>query len=164
VLDEGVFTDARGQKVNARNSIIIATSNAGSQLIFDIAGQNGNLGEHKEEIVEAVIKEGVYTPELLNRFDGVILFDPLSLDNQRQIASLMLKGLTERVKAKGYNLAFDDSLLTYLVEKGYDPKFGARPMRRLIQDAIEEKIAEKIIAGGLKQGDTIGFTARDVGA
>jgi ATP-dependent Clp protease ATP-binding subunit ClpC len=164
VLDEGVFTDARGQKVNARNSIIIATSNAGSQLIFDIAGQNGNLGEHKEEIVEAVIKEGVYTPELLNRFDGVILFDPLSLDNQRQIASLMLKGLTERVKAKGYNLAFDDSLLTYLVEKGYDPQFGARPMRRLIQDAIEEKIAEKIIAGGLKQGDTIGFTARDVGA
>lgn len=162
ILDEGIFTDARGVRVNARNSIIIATSNAGSGLIFDTARRGEKLADKKDDIINAVIHAGVYTPELINRFDGVVLFDPLGAENQKQIAELMLRGLTERIKEKGYNLTYDDSLLTYLVEKGHTAEFGARPMRRLIQDIIEEKVAEKIIAGSVKPGDTIGFTARDL--
>ncbi len=161
ILDEGIFTDGRGEKVNARNSIIIATSNAGSSLIFDIVGRGENPAEKKDEIINALIADKLYAPELINRFDDVIIFEPLKSDEQKQIATLMLAELSARIKEKGYTLVVNDALLNALAQEGYSPQFGARPMRRLIQDVVEKKIAEKIIAGSLKFGDSVAFTAED---
>jgi len=126
-----------------------------------LAKENKNPNDSKDAIIEAIISERAYRPELLNRFDGVIIFEPLSLTQLEQVAKTMLVGLKERIKRKGYELVIDDVLINLLTTKGFDPKFGARPMRRVMQDKIEEKIAEKIIKGGLKAGDKIWFYEED---
>jgi ATP-dependent Clp protease ATP-binding subunit ClpA len=161
VLDEGRFTDARGMKVNARNTIIIATSNAGSQLILRTIEQRKELAHLAQEIIDHIVREGVYRPELINRFDSTIIFEPLTIGEQTDVASLMLGSLYERVKEKGYDLSVSRDLLDVLVEKGYNPEFGARPMQRVLQDVVEEKIAQKIIAGAVKKGDKIPLTRAD---
>ena len=161
VLDEGIFTDARGDKVNARNTIIIATSNAGSQLILKTIEQRKELSTLSAEIINHIIKEGIFRPELINRFDNTIIFEPLVQEEQGQVAGLMLRGLYERVKNQGYELIVNRDLMDVLVEKGYSPQFGARPMQRVIQDVIEEKIAQLIISGGATKGGTIELTRAD---
>jgi ATP-dependent Clp protease ATP-binding subunit ClpC len=155
VLDEGIFTDSRGTKVNARNTIIIATSNAGSQLILNTVQQRKELSTLSDEIISSIIKAGTYRPELINRFDSTIIFEPLSVNQQTEVASLMLKELYERVHTQGYELSVTEDLLTALVEKGYSPEFGARPMQRVLQNVIEEKVAQKIIGGSIQKGDTL---------
>ncbi len=161
ILDEGVFTDARGTKVNARNTIIIATSNAGSQLILKTVSQRTELATLSEEIINHIVKEGIYRPELLNRFDSTIIFEPLKLEEQGQVAGLMLKSLYERVKEQGYDLVVNRDLMDILIQKGYSPQFGARPMQRVIQNVVEEKIAKKIIGGEVAKGNTITLTKED---
>lgn len=160
-LDEGQFTDTRGTKVNARNTIIIATSNAGSQLILKTVQQRKELAPLAQEIINNIIKEGVYRPELINRFDSTIIFEPLSIEQQTEVASLMLGGLYQRVKKQGYEISVGPDLLQLLVQKGYSPEFGARPMQRVIQDVIEEKIAQKIIMGSIQKGETLLLTTAD---
>ncbi len=155
ILDEGIFTDARGNKVNARNTIVIATSNAGSQLILRTVNQRQELSTLTQEIINHIVKEGVFRPELLNRFDSTIIFEPLKLEEQGQIAGLMLGGLYERVKERGYELTVNRELMDFLVEKGYNPQFGARPMQRVLQDVLEEKIAQLIISGAVIKGGNI---------
>lgn len=164
ILDEGVYTDGRGKHVNARNTIIIATSNAGSDMLWDLVARGEHPREHKAEIISHIVEAGIYRPELLNRFDGVIVFEPLDQEQMQKIARIMLKGLTERIRTKGYTLVVNDALVNLLVRKGYDPLFGVRPMRRAMQDIIEGKIAEKIIAGGLRPGDTIEFKEEELAA
>lgn len=161
IIDEGIFSDARGRRVSARNTIIIATSNAGSNLIWDIVARRENPTDKRDEIIDTIIHEGIYKPELINRFDGVIIFEPLTLDQREKVAYLMLEELKERIKKKGYELIIDEVLINTLTTKGYNPQFGARPMRRVMQDTIEEKIAEKIIAGSIQQGEKIWFYAED---
>lgn len=161
ILDEGIFTDANGNKVNARNTIIIATSNAGSQLILRTITQRQNLTTLNQEIINHIIKEGIYRPELLNRFDSKIIFEPLTLEEQGQIAGLMLKGLYERIKEQGYEISITRDLIDLLVQKGYSSEFGARPMQRVIQDIIEEKIAKKIISGEVTKGGVITLARAD---
>ncbi len=161
VLDEGNLTDARGTKINARNCIIIATSNAGSQLILRTVQQRKELATLEQEIINNIISEGVFRPELINRFDSTIIFEPLSIEQQTEVASLMLGGLYDRIKNKGYELQVSRDLLDILVNKGYNPEFGARPMQRVLQDVIEEKVAQKIISGAVKKGDTIALSRAD---
>lgn len=161
VLDEGSFTDARGMKINARNSIIIATSNAGSQLILRTVQQRKELATLAQEIIDSIVKEGIYRPELINRFDSTIIFEPLTIEQQTEVASLMLGGLYERVKEKGYEITVSKDLLDILVEKGYNPEFGARPMQRVLQDVVEEKIAQKIISGEVQKGGSIPLSRAD---
>ena len=161
IIEEGFFSDHSGHRVNARNSIIIATSNAGSALIFDIAKSGGNPAEQKDQIVGKIIKDGVFKPELINRFDGVIVFEILSRENVKKIATLLLKSLHERIKKKGFELVINDAIITMVADRGYSPEFGARPMRRVMQDEIEERIATKIIEGNLQKGSTIEFTEAD---
>lgn len=161
ILDEGVFTDARGDRVNARNTIIIATSNAGSQLIMQTVNQRQELSTLTQEIINHIVKEGVYRPELLNRFDSTIIFEPLKIEEQGQIAGLMLKGLYERVRERGYELVVNRDLMDILVEKGYNPQFGARPMQRVLQDVVEEKVAQRIISGEVTTGGTISLSRAD---
>lgn len=161
ILDEGNFTDSRGGKVNARNSIIIATSNAGSKLIINTVQQRKELSHLTQEIINGIIREGIFRPELINRFDNTIIFEPLSIDEQGQVASFMLGDLYNRIKERGYELQVGNDLMNLLVEKGYSPEFGARPMKRVLQDIVEEKVAQKIISGNVQKGDTISLTMAD---
>jgi ATP-dependent Clp protease ATP-binding subunit ClpC len=161
ILDEGTFTDGRGNKINARNTIVIATSNAGSALIMKTVEQRKELAQLTQEIISGIIRDGIFRPELINRFDSTIIFEPLTIGQQSNVASLMLNNLTQRVEERGYTLSIAPDLLQLLVQKGYSPEFGARPMQRVIQDVIEEKIAQKIIAGEVAKGDTITLTTAD---
>ena len=162
VFDEGIFSDAFGKKVSVRNHIFVATSNAGSDMIFNIVKSGENLMEKKDEIIQAIIDRNIFKPELLNRFDGAILFHPLSLEHLRKIARLMLGGLNRRLKGKGIELAINDEVIEFLVSQGQDPKFGARPLNRAIQDHIESLIATRLIEGSIKPGDLITFTREDL--
>lgn len=162
ILDEGIFTDARGEKINARNTIIIATSNAGADLILRTVQQRQSLSTLTDEIINHVINTGVYRPELINRFDSTIIFEPLTHDEQAQVANLLLRQLYTRVKDKGYELTLAADIVAFVVEKGYDPKFGARPMQRVIQDVLEEKIANFIISGQVARGGRINLSRSDL--
>jgi ATP-dependent Clp protease ATP-binding subunit ClpC len=162
ILDEGFFSDMSGHKVNARNLIIIATSNAGSDMIWNSVKEGRNLSDEKSKIIDTIIGNGIFKPELLNRFDGVILFNPLSDDDLRKIAGLMLKKLQKRLAEKGIDLVINDALISFLVSKGADPKFGARPLNRAIEDTIEQIISKKIIAGSLGAGSKVSLTTGDL--
>lgn len=161
VLDEGMFQDALGRKINARNLIIIATSNAGSDYIFEAIIQGGNLAGKKDEIVSKIVHDGIFKPELLNRFDAVILFHPLEDAQVRAVAKTMVDRLAWRLKEKGLTLVVNDAILNFLASQGRDQKFGARALNRVIQDTIEKKIADRMIAGQYKAGSRIEFTASD---
>ncbi len=157
ILDEGFFSDVEGKQVNARNLIIIATSNAGSELIWDLVRNNKNLENEKQTVIDAIIEQQIFRPELLNRFDGVILFHPLAEADIKKIAQLMLGKLQQRLKERGMNLIINDALLTYLLTQGQDPQFGARPMNRAITEFVEGKISEHMIVGDIHNGSTIEF-------
>mgnify|MGYP006291843583 FL=1 len=161
ILDEGTFTDSRGQRVNARNTIIIATSNAGAQLIMRTIHQRKELATLNQEIIDHIVREGIYRPELINRFDNTIIFEPLTREEQGQVAGLMLGGLYDRIKERGFELTVGRELMDLLVEKGYNPEYGARPMQRVLQDVVEEKVAQKIISGEAQKGDTIELSRSD---
>ncbi|MFA5888610.1 MAG: AAA family ATPase [Candidatus Paceibacterota bacterium] len=162
ILDEGIFSDMVGKKVNARNLIIIATSNAGSSTIWDYVKESKSLADGKQEIIDEIIHQGLFKPELINRFDGVILFHPLSETDLKQVANLMLKKLAKRLEEKSLELVITDDLIDYLVEKGSDPAFGARPINRAIQDNVEEIIARKLISGDVKPGSQITISKEEL--
>ncbi|MEI8337518.1 MAG: AAA family ATPase [bacterium] len=157
VLDEGFFTDNEAKRVNARTSMFIATSNAGSDVIWDIVKSGNDLYESKDKIIDEIIKQKIFAPELINRFDGVILFHPLQEKELRQVATLMLNSLNKRLEEKSISFEITPELLDFLIKKGTDPKFGARPMRRAIEEDVEEKIASGIISGDLKPGMIASF-------
>ncbi|MDP3996469.1 MAG: AAA family ATPase [bacterium] len=160
ILDEGVFSDMAGKKVNARNLIIVATSNAGSELIWEM-NKAGGLPD-KKNIVDDIVRRGIYKPELLNRFDGVILFRPLSREEMKAVAKIMLNRLQKRLQEKGVELVITEELVNFLAERGYDPQFGARPMNRAIQDTVEKIIAEKMLRGEISAGSKVALSGADL--
>lgn len=162
IFDEGLFSDAFGKKISVRNHILVATSNAGSDLIFNIVKSGRDLMTEKDAIVQAIIDRNIFKPELLNRFDGTILFHPLTEDHLRKIARLMLGGLNKRLKGKGIEIQINNEVVEFLVAKGQDPKFGARPLNRAIQDHIESLIAKRLIEGSIKPGDLITLSKKDL--
>ena len=155
VLDEGIFTDALGRQVVCRNLIIIATSNAGSSLIWETIKSGKNLSESKNMIVDSIIKDKIFRPELLNRFDGIILFHPLQNKELEDIARLELEKLVKRLKEQNIEFVINDEVVSFLVAKGSDPQFGGRSINRAIQNEIENLIAKKIISGATKPGSKI---------
>lgn len=152
IIDEGYFTDNRGKKINTRNTIIIATSNADSGLIYKETQKGKNIIDLKQKIIDQIIEEKIFKPELLNRFDGVILFHSLNKDHLRKIAVLMLRKLNNRLSSRGLTIEVTSDLVDYLVESGFDPLFGARSMNRIIQDQVEKIIADGIVSGQLTSG------------
>jgi ATP-dependent Clp protease ATP-binding subunit ClpC len=164
VFDEGIFTDAEGRKINAKNNVIIATSNAGSELIWDIVKNGNKLVDEKDRVMNAIIEQGIFKPELLNRFDAVVLFHPLSPEHLHKIAALMINKFKKRMRDKGIMIEATDGFISYLVGKGNDPKFGARPMNRAISEEVEKFVADKIISGDIKEGGKIVFDVDTAGA
>lgn len=154
ILDEGFFSDASGKRISVRSHLIVATSNAGSELIWS--------GMEQAKITDELIGRGIFKPELLNRFDGVIFFHPLTIADLKQVAKLLLQKLVERLKTRGVILELSDDLVDYLAEKGTDPKFGARSMNRAIQDSVEQIIANKIVLENIKPGQTVKLTREDL--
>ena len=162
VLDEGFFSDMRGKRVNARNVIIIATSNAGSDLIWEAGKNGGHLMDMKDDIVNTIIERGIFKPELLNRFDAVVLFHPLDVSHLSQIARVMLEKLKKRLHERGIDLVVTDDLVNAVIRHGTDPSFGARPMNRAIQEQVEQVIADKLVRGEIKEGSRVEFSPEDL--
>lgn len=155
ILDEGFFSDMRGKRVSARNVIIVATSNAGSDLIWSAREQGGDVSAAKDQIISKIIERGIYKPELLNRFDAVVLFNPLGDKELAQIARIMLGKLQKRLKERNLELIITDDLVNAVIKHGTDPLFGARPMNRAIQEKVEQAIAEKLIRGEISEGSQV---------
>ncbi len=154
VMDDGRLTDADGRTIDFTNCIIIATSNVGARFIQD----EMHNGTDPEEIKTTLINEHLIKamrPEFINRFDGVIVFSPLSQENVKDITRLMLADIGKMLAQKGINLRLEDEGVKKLATLGFDPKFGARPLRRLLQERVEDKIANLLLAGKLRRRDTV---------
>jgi ATP-dependent Clp protease ATP-binding subunit ClpC len=163
VFDEGWLTDAFGKKVSFTNSIIIGTSNAGAELIRQNIKAGKSLDSFKEDLIDYLLKQGIFKPELLNRFDAVVVFKPLTHEHLIKIAILMINDLSKRlIEGTGIRLVVGPALVDKIVELGYQPEFGARPMRRVIQDEIESRVAKKILQEDLKRGDFIEIKAEEI--
>lgn len=167
VLDDGHITDAHGRKVDFKNTIIIMTSNAGAQAIISPKKLGFGAGEDEQQNYERM-KEGVmeevkriFKPEFLNRIDETIVFRTLNKDDMKKIVTILTKTLVERCKTQmDITLSIKDSVKAYIVESAYDPKYGARPLKRKIQNLIEDALAEEILDGKIKKGDTVDVTVR----
>lgn len=162
ILDEGFFSDGGGKRVSSREAMIIATSNAGANLIFDLIKAGKDPAEIQNNVVDTIRKDNIFSPELLNRFDAVVLYHPLSADNLAKVALLLLRELAQKLKEKEITFEPTGELATKVVEIGYDPAFGARPMRRAIAARVEQVIAKKILAGQLNRGDTFSFSKEEI--
>lgn len=157
VLDDGMLTDSKGRKVNFKNTIIIMTSNIGSVIIqenFDRmkAGQEEEMIEQTKSEVFAELKKAL-RPEFLNRIDEVIMFRPLDVKNIRAIVKIQLADLAARLTEKGINLTASPEAVAYLAEKGYDPQFGARPVKRLIQKEVLNELSKQLLAGKISRDE-----------
>lgn len=163
ILDEGFFTDYLGEKINMRNTIIVATSNAGSQLVWELVEQKLDPSALREKIIAHIQKEKIMSPELLNRFDSIVVFHPLPSAVLEKIARILLEKLASRLKNNN-NITFviTDELVRATAEGGYNPTLGARPMQRFIQDRIEKLIAEKIIKNEIKIGEEFQFSSEEL--
>ena len=154
VLDDGRITDSQGRTVDFKNTIIILTSNLGSQYLIDGITADGEISDEAKEQVGALLKEN-FRPEFLNRLDEIVYYKPLTRDDVGKIAELLLKGLSKRLAEKQLGLEITPAAKRLITENGYDPVYGARPLKRYLQSHIETLIARTIIAEELSQGDVI---------
>jgi ATP-dependent Clp protease ATP-binding subunit ClpC len=154
VMDDGRLTDGEGRTIDFTSSILIATSNVGSALIQENVRAGKAMETIKEELIEKELVKAM-RPELINRFDGVIIFKPLDQNNVIAIAKLMLKKIGKMLESKGYGFSISDKAIEQLATLGFEPEFGARPLRRLLQERVEDAIATKILEGGIQRRDTI---------
>ena len=168
VLDDGQITDSNGRKVDFKNTVIIMTSNAGAQRIM----APKNLGfitersakEDHERMKSQVMEEvkQLFKPEFINRVDGIMVFHTLEKPQQKEIVKLLLKELSDRLsKNPGFVLNFSNKVADYVLEKGYDPQYGARPLRRTIQNEVEDVLAERILMGKVHAGNKVKITVKD---
>jgi ATP-dependent Clp protease ATP-binding subunit ClpC len=169
VLDDGVLTDGLGRKVDFKNTIIIMTSNIGSRQLKDFGQGVGFTTEAKKQsrashahgVIENALKRA-FAPEFLNRIDDVVIFDPLERENIHKIIDIELKHLYGRISEMGFKIKVTPKAKDYIIDKGWDEQFGARPLKRAIQKYIEDELAEEIIKTSLKEGDVInvGYDAK----
>ena len=176
VLDEGRLTDGNGRLVDFRNTVIIMTSNAGTRQLKEFAhgvgfnagnGLGINMNEKDKEYARSIIQKSLskqFAPEFLNRLDEIITFDQLDLKAIRKIIDIELKPLIKRVSDLGYTLTVSEDAKDFVAEKGYDVQFGARPLKRAIQNYIEDAVCERILGGEIKEGDEINITKESLKA
>ena len=153
VLDDGRITDSQGRTVDFKNTIIILTSNLGSQYILD-GIEDGRISDSAKAQVEGLLK-AQFRPEFLNRIDEIVFYKPLMKDEIVSIVELMLEDLRKRLRDKQLDVQLTDRAKQYIVDAGYDPVYGARPLKRFLQSRVETLIARKIIAEDLHHGSVI---------
>lgn len=162
VLDEGHLTDGMGKKVYFSDSIIIATSNAGANLIREGVKKGVDSSQLKESLLNYLQESNIFTPEFLNRFDGVILFKPLKMEELLKIAKLMFLKIQEKFKNEGYIIEAEEEVFKKIVNLSYKPEYGAREMHRVFQDKIETFLAKKILEEKIKKGERFLIKEEDV--
>jgi ATP-dependent Clp protease ATP-binding subunit ClpA len=155
VLDEGYVNDNLGRKVSFTNTIIIATSNAGYQTILKAIEEDKEMPEIKRDLLSAIFEKGTFRPEFINRFDGVVVFKSLTKEDLLMIAQIQLNKLNENLRTKKIQLIITEELKNKIVELSYDPVFGAREMKRVTQDKIENIIAKALLSDAIPQGSKI---------
>ena len=160
VLDDGRITDSQGRTVDFKNTVIILTSNIGSDIILDGIDADGNISQEAKSQVSALLKQH-FRPEFLNRLDEIITFKPLTKKQTFAIIDLMIKGVGNMLKDKRLNLVVTEKAKEYIVDNGYDPVYGARPLRRFIQHSVETLLAKFILQGECKEGDTLTIDVKD---
>ena len=168
VLDDGHITDAQGRVVDFKNTIIIMTSNAGAQTIVEpkklgFGVQEDAKADHvrmKSNVMEEVRR--IFKPEFLNRIDEIIVFHALTKEHMKKIVTLMTRSLEKRCQTQlDIHLHIRDSVKKYIVDESFDPKYGARPLRRMIQTSLEDALAEEILAGNVQTGDEVDVGVRN---
>ena len=163
VFDEGRLTDGWGRVVSFRNAILIATSNAGAEFIRQRITKGGDTASLADDLIEYVLSQGIFRPELVNRFDAVVVYRPLLQEHVVQVAQKMLSRLSAALlKERGVKLEISEDGVRALAAKGYSPEFGGREMARVIQEQVENIVARKILEGELKRGSVFRLTARDL--
>ena len=155
LLDEGILRDIRNREVSFRDAIIIATSNAGADRIREYIERGYKLEQFEKEFIDELINTNQFRPEFLNRFDEMVVFRPLSKDELVQVIDLILTGINKTLANQKVSVNVSDDAKLYLVDKGYDPRLGARPMRRVVQRAVENTVAKQMLAGEAGPGSVI---------
>lgn len=160
ILDDGRITDSLGKTVDFKNTIIILTSNLGADMILQSIEKNHKITEETREAVKTILKQH-FRPEFLNRLDDIILFQPLQKDQIEKIVDLLISRLASRLKDKNLSLSVTPEAKDYIIKNGYDEAYGARPLKRFIQDTVETAVARRILSGELTAGETIVIDAKN---
>ena len=160
ILDDGRITDSQGRTVDFKNTIIILTSNLGSQYLLEGIGPDGSISDAAKEAVQGELRRA-FRPEFLNRLDEIIMFRPLTRENLTGIIDIMVDGLRARLADKGLGLEITDAAKALIIDRGYDPLYGARPLRRYLQSSAETLIARAILRGDLPSGSTLTLDAEN---
>jgi len=159
IMDEGRLTDGHGRTVDFKNAVIIMTSNIGSQYITELGeGDEEEMGQRVNEAMKAHFK-----PEFLNRVDDIIIFHRLDQEQLRQIVDIQVRELAERLADRGVGIELTDAAKDYLAREGFDPAYGARPLKRLIQKEIQDKLALRLLEGEFSEGQTVQVDEKDGG-
>lgn len=162
MLDEGVLTDSAGHKVSFKEAIIICTSNAGADEIRAQITAGKKLEDFEEQFTNDLIDRNIFKPELINRFDEVVLFRPLTKEELLQVANIIISQVNDELEDRKVKIELTDQALSKLVDLGYDPRLGARPMRRVISRLVENLIAKRLLSGELEPGATVTLDVNDL--
>ena len=168
IMEDGILTDAQGRRVDFRNTVIIMTSNIGARLItepktFGFGAAEKSANENYDKIKSDVMGElkKAFRPEFLNRVDDIIVFHPLTQEDIEKIASILLDNMTKRLKDNGITAAYTPAVVSYIAKEGFDPVYGARPLRRAIQSKVEDALAEEMLDNNISEGDSIQIDMKD---
>ncbi len=164
LLDEGILRDERNREISFRDAIVIATTNAGAERINEYINRGYQLEQFEDQFVSELINTNIFRPEFLNRFDEMVVFRPLGKEELLQVLDLIIKGVNETLAPQKIQVAVEPEGRLLLVDAGYDPRLGARPMRRVVQRAVENTIAKQLLAGTVAPGSTTIITAEQVRA
>jgi ATP-dependent Clp protease ATP-binding subunit ClpC len=162
VLDEGLLTDSLGRRIDFKNTIVIMTSNIGTRQLkdfgqgvgFTTSAKTSQANDYVKGVIQNALKK-TFAPEFLNRIDDVVLFNTLDKEHISKIIDIELKGLYDRIRSLGYKVTLTDEARDFIIERGYDIQFGARPLKRAIQKYLEDPMAEVIIKASIHEGDNI---------
>ena len=164
LLDEGILRDEKNREISFRDTIVIATSNAGADRIREYIERGYQLEQFEQTFTDELISSGQFRPEFLNRFDEIVLFRPLSKEELLRVVDLILAGINKTLESQKIQVAVEQEGKRLLVEAGYDPRLGARPMRRVVQRVIENTVAKQLLAGTVAPGSTTIITTAQVQA
>lgn len=162
LLDEGILRDIKNREVSFRDAIVIATSNAGADRIREYIERGYKLQDFQDKFIDELISSNQFKPEFLNRFDEIVIFRPLEKPELIQVVDLILAGVNKQMAPQKISVAVADDAKEFLVEKGYDPRLGARPMRRVVQRAVENLVAKQMLSGSVPPGTVIQVTLEQV--
>lgn len=162
LLDEGILQDENNRQISFRDSILIATSNAGADLIRKYIAEGKQLDQFEESFINQLIDSGQFKPEFLNRFDEITVFRPLTEDELLQVVDLILQGVSKTLSQEGIDVKVADDAKRKLVQAGYDPRLGARPLRRVVQRTVENIIAKRVLTNQVTAGSTVVLSLQDI--